>query len=377
MKYLEMITMEKSRGGLHRRRVQPLGYGCSNAIRVPFHTRNMDLEIIARGELAEQRQQEICAFLDSQDTSHPFQFPQWISSASGSESWCWLWKKGTALTAVASCGVQRPAGARVPLKALVINRGPVCDDVGRWHEAANDLAGIAEDRRFIYIDAAPERIAGNDAEHALFPPRWKPIGAERMSLRLDLTRREEEIFGGFRKVARYEVRRAEKAGVSVSKAGSQEESERFLDLYLRAAKRKGFIPDAPEFVRAILAWLQGEPNRGGLFLASRENLAVGGAIVVRAARRCWYVWGASGEHSDFSAGHLLQWHAIRWAKSQGCTEYDFGGYTPEAKSGPAWFKEGFGGKVVRLTAPHRIVLREAQYRLIQVAAKAKGIFATR
>jgi lipid II:glycine glycyltransferase (peptidoglycan interpeptide bridge formation enzyme) len=47
--------------------------------------------------------------------------------------------------------------------------------------------------------------------------------------------------------------------------------------------------------------------------------------------------------------HLLQWEALRWARSQGCTVYDWWGAPDElSESHPMWgvyrFKEGFGGK---------------------------------
>jgi len=68
-------------------------------------------------------------------------------------------------------------------------------------------------------------------------------------------------------------------------------------------------------------------------------------------------------------GHILQWHALLWAKSHGCTEYDFGGYTPGATSGPAWFKEGFGGTVVHLVTPYRRVIDSKRYNIIRVLSK--------
>ena len=334
----------------------------------------MNLQIIPPRQLSAETEQEICAFLDSQDTSHPFQFPQWMESNSRSpqsETWYALGRLNSTLTSFASCGVQRPAGPRVPAKALVINRGPVCDDLDRWRETLDELARIARDRRLIYVDAAPERVL-SDPGTSLFPAPWSPIVAARVSLRLDLARNEDEIFAAFRKVARYEVRRAERAGVHATKASSEEEARKFLDLYLRLAKRKAFAADSPEFVRVILKWLQAEAERGVLFLAWHEDVPIGGAVVVRAGRRCWYVWGASEEHRNFSAGHLLQWQAIRWAKSQGCAEYDFGGYTPGAKSGPAWFKKGFGGTTLRFVPTHRLVLRQAQYRILNMATSLKG-----
>ena len=49
--------------------------------------------------------------------------------------------------------------------------------------------------------------------------------------------------------------------------------------------------------------------------------------------------------------YLLQWEAIRWAKAEGCTIYDFWGAPDEfVESDPLWgvwrFKDGFQGDVV-------------------------------
>jgi lipid II:glycine glycyltransferase (peptidoglycan interpeptide bridge formation enzyme) len=211
-----------------------------------------------------------------------------------------------------------------------------------------------------------------EAGSSPFSRNWTSLGPTRVSLRLDLSPSDAEIFAGFRKVTRYEIRRAEKLGLGIAASTSSQQDDQFLDLYFRVAARKGFAPDPRNFMRKILAWLRSEPDRGVLLVVEHDGNLIAGAVVLRAGRRCWYVWGANEEQKDFSAGHLLQWQAIHWAKSQGCTEYDFGGYTPGAKSGPAWFKEGFGGKVVHFVAPHRLVLREGQYRLLRLANQAKA-----
>ena len=59
--------------------------------------------------------------------------------------------------------------------------------------------------------------------------------------------------------------------------------------------------------------------------------------------------------------YLLQWEAMRWARNQGCTEYDLWGVPDEEeatleeqfteRSGGLWgvyrFKRGFGGRLMR------------------------------
>jgi len=187
-----------------------------------------------------------------------------------------------------------------------------------------------------------------------------------------LTKAEEELLAGLRKSTRYELRRAERVGVSVEPAKLPAEVEEFLQLYSRLGGRKGFATDSPDHLRGVVQWLMSEPARGALLLARDQRSIAGGAVIVRSGKRCWYVWGANDEHDRFSTGQLLQWRALLWAKSQGCTEYDFGGYTPGATSGPAWFKEGFGGEVVHFVPAHRRVLRRGYCRLSETMAKLRS-----
>jgi lipid II:glycine glycyltransferase (peptidoglycan interpeptide bridge formation enzyme) len=191
-------------------------------------------------------------------------------------------------------------------------------------------------------------------------------------LRLNLNTDVDQIFSAFRKSTRYEVRRAERSAAAVSSAGSDHEASEFLTLYVNMAGTKGFSPDPVEHLKTIISWLREDESRGALMLAKSPDAVLGGAIIVRAGQRCWFVWGASQKTTDFSVGHLLQWHALLWAKSHGCTEYDFGGYTPGATSGPAWFKAGFGGSVVSFVAPHRRILRPTYWRVIDTFTRRRS-----
>jgi peptidoglycan pentaglycine glycine transferase (the first glycine) len=327
----------------------------------------MALEFFTSPDLTSTLAQEIASFLDSQKSSHPFQYPQWADPSTRfvllrrSQRVCW----------VASCGSQFPLGTRFPgFRALTMNRGPVCDDPEIWCDGLSQLVEQARTDRVVYLDAAPERPQLPESHPLLFGQGWKPTGKVRVSLRLDLTKTPDELLADFRKNTRYEVRRAERVADAAG-CRDQAEAEDFLKLYLRLAERKGFPPDSPDHLRRIIRWLTEEPSRGALLLVRDQARLVGGAVIVRAGKRCWYVWGANDKPGQFSAGHWLQWQAILWAKAQNCTEYDFGGYTPGATSGPAWFKEGFGGRVVHFIPAHRYVIRRRPYRLFRILARAR------
>ncbi|HEY8669585.1 MAG TPA: peptidoglycan bridge formation glycyltransferase FemA/FemB family protein [Terriglobales bacterium] len=328
----------------------------------------MTLHILESAELTPAITRDISGFLDEQRMSHPFQYPQ--CSMPGTRFA--LFRQAGKPRWFAGCGIQRPLGRRVPwVRSVIINRGPVCDDARLWRSVLLELIQhLRHQNGYIYVDATPEWVDSDNLNATnLFDGDWTQISPVRMTLRLDLTRSPDELFAAFRKNSRYEIRRAERLGTSVFPEKSDADVNEFLGLYTDMAERKGFAADSPDRLRQFIEWFRQEEHRGALLLATHHGSILGGAVIVRAGTRCWYVWGASQKHEQVNVGHLLQWRAILWAREHGCTEYDFGGYTPGATSGPAWFKEGFGGSLVRLVPAHRRVIRPASNRLAQFLSK--------
>jgi hypothetical protein len=328
----------------------------------------MTLECVSTSELAPALLREIEDFLDSQDTGHPFQYPQW----GGPRSRVILIREQGRICWLGTFGVQRPLGRRFPwIRALVANRGPVCDDPHFWAKAAEELAHKLRGEKFTYVDVLPEWLCRADEVHPSFvnDSKWHCVGNQRSSLRLDLNQHDDDIFAKFRKISRYEVRRAERLGATVQAASTDTEIEEFLSIYQRMAVRKRFTPDLIDNLRRNIHWLVGSESRGALLMASAGGILYGGAVIARSGRRCWYIWGATDREENLATGHILQWKALLWAKSHGCTEYDFGGYTPGATSGPAWFKEGFGGTVVHFVSAHRRVLDPKRYNFLRAISK--------
>lgn len=331
----------------------------------------MILESVPTDEMSPVLLREIQDFLDSQDTGHPFQFPQWA----GPGSRVMLVRNDGRIRWLGTFGVQRPLGRTFPwLRALTANRGPVCDDHRVWEAAAEELAENIREESYAYLDVLPEWIGQADGDHPNFADhsKWQSIGKPRASLRLDLNAAEPEIFANFRKTTRYEVRRAERSGTTIRTACTDSEIDEFLCVYQRMALQKGFTPNPIDNLRRVIRWLNASESRGTLLIGCAGAIVHGGVIVARSGRRCWYILGANDREEGAPVGHILQWKAILWAKSHGCTEYDFGGYTPGATSGPAWFKEGFGGTVVDLVPTHRRMIERKRYNLFRVISEVSS-----
>jgi peptidoglycan pentaglycine glycine transferase (the first glycine) len=332
----------------------------------------MSLEFYATSDLSQSGICEITDFLDSQGTGHLFQFPQWSPSGARFA----LLRESGKIRWFTTFGMHRPVRYALPwMRAAVANRGPVCDDYALWQTATGEFIEQMRREGLTYFDVAPDWLQTPDSalESNLRNSGWQEYGDGRASLRLDLTKTEDELFANFRKNSRYEVRRAERLGVSVAPGQTHADIEAFVSLHAQLAVRKGFAAERPFDLRGAIAWLTTAPSRGALMLARAENQLYGGAVIGRSGRRCWYVWGAAEKHGQFNVGHILQWKALLWAKSHGCEEYDFGGYTPGATSGPAWFKAGFGGTLVRFVRPHRRVLRPGYYRAFDFISRMRQL----
>jgi len=345
----------------------PVPSSCMNA----SSTQSEDLfEFFPSPECRGNVLREITEFLDSQGTSHPFQFPQW-----GDErAYYALYRAGTKLRWFAQCGISFPASRVLrPIRALVVNRGPVSDDIHAQEVGLARLIEIGRQKGCAYVDIVPD-WTGNfkaSAEVLLQQNLWKMYGPVRTSLRLDVSASADQLLANFRKVARYEIRRCERLNIEVGAAQDEVDCQNWLRLHKKMAEAKRFTAEDGAHMMRILRWLLNEPSRGRLLLARNKGILVGGVVIVRAAARCWYLYGATSKEERFSAGHLLQWRAIQWAKKHGCREYDFGGYTEGATSGPAFFKRGFCDQVISFLPATRYVISPNRLRTSEIVARLR------
>jgi Acetyltransferase (GNAT) domain len=314
--------------------------------------------------------EEITNFLDSQETSHPFQLPQW----SHDRGVLAVLRRGGRICWFAQCGTLFPAGEYLrPIRALTVYRGPVCDEIDLMCIGLQRLVAESRRKRFAYIEIAPE-WTGKFSESAglvLASNGWQPVPGVRSSLRLPLGKTCEQLLAGFRSTTRYKIRRSAAGGVDVSFARQESQLHEFIGLYEQMASEKQFPAEGPEFLLKVFRWLAANPGRGGFLLAWEGGKLRGGILVVRSGAKCWYILGATMKDGKFSAGHLLQWRAIEWAKENGCREYDFGGFREGMTTGPAYFKSGFSDRVVHFLPAHRYIVTPSLYRVARFLSSSR------
>jgi len=175
----------------------------------------------------------------------------------------------------------------------------------------------------------------------------------RNTVLIDLNPTEEGMLARMKQKTRYNVRLAEKKGVSV-RVGMVNDLGMLYKMYAETSVRDGFVIRDEEYYKTVwtLFMNSNEPTCEPL-IAEVDGEPVAAIFVFYFAERAYYIYGMSRSvHREKMPTYLLQWEALKRAKANGCTVYDLWG-APEVfdESDSIWgvyrFKEGLGGKVVR------------------------------
>lgn len=180
----------------------------------------------------------------------------------------------------------------------------------------------------------------------------------RNTILVGLTEDEDQILARMKSKTRYNIRLSGRKGITV-RQGNQADLADLYRMYANTSVRGNFTIRNEGYYQTL--WrtflpggskLESDPIAQPL-IAEYEGQPVAGAVIFSFGKRAWYLHGMSlPEHSEKMAPHLIQWEAMRWAKSQGCEVYDMWG-APDVfdKSDSMWgvyrFKRGYGGEVVR------------------------------
>jgi len=255
-----------------------------------------------------------------------------------------------------------------PFSILYAPKGPLLDyhDPALRQTVLSQLEQLARSERAILIKIDPDVPQATGFE----PAEPHPVGTAfvselqargwlfsqeqvqfRNTVLLDLTRSEEDLLAAMKQKTRYNIRLAAKKGITI-RPGTPTDFPALVEMYRETAARDGFTIRPTDYY--LDAWQTF--YRDGLaqpLLAEYEGETVAGVLLVRSGPTVLYMYGASTDKErPRMPNHLLQWEAIRWAKTQGATTYDFWGAPDEfVETDRMWgvwrFKEGFSGQVVQ------------------------------
>ena len=228
------------------------------------------------------------------------------------------------------------------------------------HRLRSEIDSICRKKRAVFLkiepdlwdDEPPLRItqyALQTSPHNIQPPR---------TIVISLAGSEEDILARMKQKTRYNVRLAEKKGVTVR---AWDDLDGFHRLMQITGSRDGFGVHSLAYYRKAYDLFH-PTGMAELLVAEFEGRPLAALMIFAVGARSWYLYGASNdEERNRMPTYLLQWEAMRWAKARGCAEYDLWGVPDvdeatleagfETRHDGLWgvyrFKRGFGGEVKR------------------------------
>jgi lipid II:glycine glycyltransferase (peptidoglycan interpeptide bridge formation enzyme) len=224
-----------------------------------------------------------------------------------------------------------------------------------------EIDAACKRRRAVFLKVEPDswdsetesvnrsHIANNTSIHNIQPPR---------TIIVDLHGTEDDILARMKQKTRYNIRLAAKKGVVVR---PWDDLTAFHKMMLVTGGRDGFGVHSLEYYQRAYKLFH-PTGMAELLVAEYENKPIAALMVFARGKRAWYVYGAStNEERNRMPTYLLQWEAMRWARTKGAEEYDLWGVPDEdeetletqftERNDGLWgvyrFKRGFGGELKR------------------------------
>lgn len=256
----------------------------------------------------------------------------------------------------------------LPFSILYVPKGPILDysDQDLRKEIMIGLEQLAKEQRAIFLKIDPDVIISRGIEQEKFSPLGQSFTSElsergwrlsddqiqfRNTVELDLTKTEDELLADMKSKTRYNIRLAERREVVV-RAGTPEDWSLIAQMYTETAARDQFV------IRPVAYYLDAWQSfhKAGMaqaLIAEHQGDPLAAVIIIHLGEKAIYMYGAStNRERQRMPNYLLQWEAIKWAKTQGCKVYDFWGAPDQfVETDPLWgvwrFKDGFQGELVR------------------------------
>jgi len=288
--------------------------------------------------------------------------------------------------------VEGKAGALILFRRLpfgfslaYLPRGPVPATTESLALLLPRLDLIARQRRAVAMIVEPDmpesttprdglsRLGLTPSRLTVQPPR---------TITMDLGGSEEETLARMKQKTRYNINLARRHGVLVRDSN---DTDAFCALMRETTTRDGFAAHTPAYYRAVYDLFEAR-GRVRLSFAEHEGRPLAALMAFAVGARSWYFYGASSsERRDVMAPYLVQWEAMRWAKSLGCKTYDLWG-VPDfdeaalergfaTRTDGLWgvyrFKRGFGGRVERTVGAWQRVYAPAIHRAMMLVLRLR------
>jgi len=196
---------------------------------------------------------------------------------------------------------------------------------------------------------------------------------------LDLAQSEDQLLANLHPKTRYNIKVAQKHGVSVEQRDDDEALEIFLKLQRETADRQHFYIHPDLYYQTLWETLKPQ-GLAHLILAKFGNEYLSAFMLFNYDGVLYYPYGGTSDtHRKTMASTLLMWEAVRFGKTLGCHTFDMWGASATDDPSDPWsgftrFKKGFGGKLVEFEDTYDLVLNKPLYFLLTLGNKLRWFF---
>lgn len=211
------------------------------------------------------------------------------------------------------------------------------------------------------------------SSHSLFP-EWTQM--------LDLTPSEDDLLAKMKSKTRYNIRLAQKKGVTVREESNEKGFGIFSKLYFETCKRQKYYGHSHEYHKTV--WETLSPSISHILIAYFENEPLAAYHLFKFKDIFYYTYGGSSdEYRNLMGTNLLMWEAIRLGKTLGATTFDMWGSLPPGYdeknpwAGFTRFKEGYGTEFVQFVGSYDLVIHPLLYKLYSAVYSVREKWLTR
>lgn len=259
-----------------------------------------------------------------------------------------------------------------------IPRGPylIGKNISVWYEVVKNMART---KGVVFLRFEPISMDGQEKEMFQELERVTGRGCVKQTKDIqpktvwiiDLSKTTDQLLSSMHSKTRYNIRLAERKGVSIAHAQTKEDvlraCEVFLALARKTSNRHEFRLHPEKYYRTMVEILGGDDL--SIYTAQVEGRDVAAALIIRFGDTATYLHGGSDEtYRDTMAPHLLHWEIMKDIKAQGVRWYDMGGISEGSDPRHPWagitrFKQGFGGSVRRYAGTYDLIFQAPLYTL--------------
>lgn len=304
------------------------------------------------------------------NAQHPMQSKEWGE-----------FRKLTGITVVREGNIQVTIHKipHTPWNVGYVPKGPMPDD-----EQVKILHKIALENNCIFIKCEPKIEITNLKFSNSQMIKWGFFPGRSLFTKynfvLDVRPSEEELLTSFKQKTRYNIRVAEKKGVTVQVDDTPAAFERYLTLTEETTKRQGFYAHGSKYHRAMWRILGNNqiPNSNNqlsahLLVAKYQGEIITTWVLFKFGDTLYYPYGASTRlHREVMANNLVMWEAIKLAKKWGLSYLDmWGALGPDADPKDPWygfhtFKAGYNPRQVEYIGTWDYVAKPLLYKIYRI-----------